>query len=338
MKRAARIICALFASAIVLCHFCVFAGVSNGEAVIVMDAVSGMPGQTVEVNMTLTKNPGITGLRFFVAYDKDALTLQSAEYTKIGGGGLISVNTKNNPFILLWNVSTYEFTETGVLCKMTFKINDGAKAGDVPLKVTYGKGDCIDYDLKNLTMDITDGVVKVLYDGTNCEHKNTQKNTLEPSSCKKAGKYEVRCNDCSSVVGGGDLPIAEHSYGTLIVTKLPTFNEFGRKEQKCSVCGDVRTEQIPKLERDEEETITPESHPDTSKPAPDTEDAVSSDTAVSDTAVSDSKTDTYDTTPQDTAVATGDDTVILAVLASVSAVLILVLVACKIKRKRKWRK
>ena len=330
MKRAARIICALFASAIVLCHFCVFAGVSNGEAVIVMDAVSGMPGQTVEVNMTLTKNPGITGLRFFVAYDKDALTLQSAEYTKIGGGGLISVNTKNNPFILLWNVSTYEFTETGVLCKMTFKINDGAKAGDVPLKVTYGKGDCIDYDLKNLTMDITDGVVKVLYDGTNCEHKNTQKNTLEPSSCKKAGKYEVRCNDCSSVVGGGELPMAEHSYGTLIVTKLPTFDDFGLKEQKCSVCGDVRTERIPKLERVEAETITSDSHPDTTSKAPDTEEAVSSDTQGA--------TDTFDPTPTDTAVATGDDTVILAVLASVSAVLILVLVACKIKRRRKWRK
>ncbi len=342
MKKAARIICAVFAGVILLAHFCVFAGVANGEAVIVVDSVSALPGQSVQINMTLTKNPGITGLRFFLSYDSDRLTLEQAEYTKIGGGGLTSVNLKNNPVVLLWNVSTYEFTETGVLATLTFKIKEGAAAGDIPLKVTYGRGDCIDFDLKNLTMDITDGSVKVMYDGTNCEHKNTSTAVTKEPSCTAPGEYAITCDLCASTVSSGALAQAEHSYGPLIVTKVPSFTDIGLKEQKCSECGDIRTEPIDVLKRPDTDTTKPAQQ--TTAPSPDSETSSPDTTRTPDTSTPPQTTDTSADTqenlpvPPDTAPATGDETVILLIVSIIALVLVIWLIISKIRRDPKIKK
>lgn len=329
MKKIFRIACAIFASVILLAHFCVFAGVANGEAVIVLDSVSGLPGQSVDVNMTLTKNPGITGLRFKVAYDSSKLTLEKAVYTKIGGGGLTAVNLKNNPVVLLWNVSLYEFTDTGVLATLTFKIKEGAAIGDNPLKVTWGRGDCIDYDLKNLVMDVTNGNVHVDYDGTNCKHETkTTKVTKEPT-CTEGGVFEVSCNTCSTVLSSGDLARKDHSYGALIVTKEPTYTEIGLKEQKCAVCGDIRTEPIDVLDPPETEEETEPSQP------------VSSDTSAPDTKVPDTQLSTDAVTqpaaPIETSPATGDDTMVYLAVCAAALVLMLLLVVSKIRDRRRFK-
>ena len=193
---------------LLLSNLAVFAGVDNGPAVVKMDTAEGLPGESVHLQLHLTENPGITGLKFSVSYDKDKLELVSATYTKLGGGGLIAVNTQKNPFVLLWNVALYEFTETGVLADLTFKIKDGAGAGTSPIKMTYGRGDCIDFDLNNLTMDITNGAVKVLYNGSNCAH----------------------------------------SWGEFTVTKEPEVGVPGEQVRACSICGHEESEPIPELE------------------------------------------------------------------------------------------
>ena len=363
MNKLKRIVCAVFAALILSAHFCVFAGIENGQAVIVADNVSGVPGQSVEMNLTLTKNPGITGLRFFVTYDAKVLTLKSAVYTKIGGGGLAAVNTNINPFVLLWNVSTYEFTETGVMAKLTFEIKEGVSVGDYPIRITYNpKGDCIDYNLKNLDMNISGGMVHIDYYGTNCEHKSASRKITRESTCTESGTYDVVCNACSSVVGSGVNPVTEHSYGALIVTKLPTYTEVGLKEQKCSVCGDVRTEPIDILNRPEgyvSSIITTLFSPSTTAPdstntqkvetqknpnsqnGTDTSPSVpqGTDTATGTHTPQDSESDPeYPQAPADTSCpATGDDTAVLYVLSAISTAAIGLLVFMRIKERKKFK-
>ncbi len=299
MKKLTRIVCAMLASVIVLSHLCVFAGVENGAAEFVLDSVEGVPGQSVDVNLTLTKNPGITGLLFRISYDKSKLTLEKAVYTKIGGGGLTAVNIKNNPVVLLWNVSLYEFTDTGIMATLTFKIKEGAMIGDSPIKATWGKGDCIDFDLKNLTIDMTNGNVHINYDGTNCSHTSKSTKTTKQPSCNESGQFELVCNSCSSVLSSGDLARTDHSYGPLIVTREPTYTEIGLKEQTCSLCGDVRTEPIDLLDH------------------PDTDQTDSTQTIETETdAVTNPQGPSHTTADSaiETAPATGDDTVIYAIV------------------------
>ncbi len=365
MNRTVRFLCALFAGVIILSHFCVFAGVENGEAVVVLDSVSGVPGQSVDVNVTLTKNPGITGLRFFVLYDSDKLTLEKAVYTKIGGGGLTGINIKNNPVVLLWNVSLYEFTETGVLSTLTFKIKEGASVGSVPLKVTYGRGDCIDYDLKNLAMNITNGSVNIEYDGTNCKHTSKSTKVTREASCTESGTYEIVCNACSSVVSSGETARREHSYGTLIVTKEPSYTEVGLMEQKCSVCSDIRTEPIDMLkppessatEKDTDALSLPVSS-STSQLSPDTQTDAANTNGTPGTSVpsstdrvtqaqgtdpaytvpdTDRGTSAVDTTAVDTSPATGDDTAVLCAVCTAAFVMVAALILSRIREQRKFK-
>lgn len=333
MKKTLCAFCAVVVAVVLLTSLFVFAGVENGEAVVVLDSVSGMPGQEVTMNMTLTRNPGITGLRFFVKYDASRLEIVSATYTKIGGGGLTSVNIKNNPFVVLWNVSTYEFTETGVLCTLVFKIKDGAEAGATPVSLSYGRGDCIDFDLKNLDMNITNGNVNVLYDGTNCEHTNTEARTVKESDCKNAGSFENVCKKCNSTVSSGALPLKEHSYGKLIVTKVPTCDEVGLKEQTCSVCGDVRTEPIDKLPRPEKDdtTVTDKN----TQQVTDTSQSKDTDTdmiATEDVGSSSVTTLTDETVAPESSPATGDETVVFIIVAVLALVLIIFVIILKIRR------
>ena len=301
-----KLLCCVFAALLLLSNLCVFAGVENGPAVVVMDSVSGNPGETVSLQLHLTQNPGITGLRFLVSYDSDKLILESAEYTKLGGGGLIAVNLKNNPFILLWNVALYEFTETGVLCNIKFKIKEDAAAGKVPLKITYGRGDCIDYDLKNLTMDITNGEVNVLYNGSNCDHARTKDVISKEPDCKETGILERVCEQCGTTTATEDIETADHNYGAFVVTKEPSYTEEGERQKTCSGCGDIRTESIPMLEAPEDNE-TPEGN---EKPEGD----------------------------QPTNPPTGDDTTVLIIISVIAAILILLLVIFKLKRKNKFNK
>lgn len=351
MKKVKKILCAAFAAMILLSHLCVFAGVENGTADVTLDNVTGLPGQTVTVNVTLSKNPGITGLRFFVTYDARALTLESAVYTRLGGGGLAAVNTAINPFVLLWNVSTYEFTDTGLLATLTFRINESAGTGDYPLRLTWGKGDCIDYDLKNLDVKISGGNIHVDYDGSNCAHKSTGINITKSSTCTEKGSYDVICAACHTKVGSGELAVVEHSYGTSIVTKLPSYTEVGHKEQKCSSCGDVKTEPIPKLERPEgyvssiltdiltqgASTSAPDSTPSQTQPHT-AESGSISPSGTSDPSGSDSTTESSYPAPENTTnPQTGDDTVIVSVLLALSAVCIVLLIIYNLKSKSKFK-
>ena len=331
MKKIARIICAALASVIVLSHFCVFAGVANGEAVVVIDSVEGLPGQTVDVNVNLIKNPGITGLLFRISYDKSKLTLEKAVYTKLGGGGLTAVNINNNPFTLLWNVSLYEFTDTGILATLTFRINEGATIGDVPLKATWNKGDCIDYDLKDLTVDMTYGNVHINYDGTNCTHTSKSNKVTKQPSCSESGLFEVVCDACSTVLSSGDLARVDHSYGPLIVTKEPTYTEIGLKEQKCSVCGDIRTEPIEMLDPPDTEAES-DTEPVTDTKAPDISDTqAGQDSSVSTDAV------TSPAAPIETAPATGDDTFVYIAVCALSLLMMLLAAVSKIRERRKFK-
>ncbi len=256
MKKKITVFCAVFAVLSVICAFLVFAASEGKEASVVFDTVGGLPGETVEMKVHLTKNPGTTGLRFKVEYDESKMTLEKAEYTKLGGGGLTAVKTENNPFVIMWNVATKEFTETGVLATLSFRISEGASVGEIPIKVKYSRGDCIDFDLKNLDMSITEGKVMVLYDGTNCKHENTERKTVSEPSCTELGVYEVRCKACSTLVEQGNISYLEHSWSSaFVVKKEPTYRDDGYMQRSCGRCGYAEIKIIEKYEQSTEESV-----------------------------------------------------------------------------------
>ena len=94
--------------------------------------MSGTPGDTVSVAIKMDENPGIIAARIKVSYDSKALTLMKAEDGGILGEYTFGNDKKANPYVMLWENGTAskDYTATGTLATLTFKIADDAAEGD----------------------------------------------------------------------------------------------------------------------------------------------------------------------------------------------------------------
>lgn len=84
-------------------------------------------------------------------------------------------------------------------------------------------------------------------------HVNTEIKNAANATCKDAGYTgDTCCVDCGEcLLAGEEIPVNDaHSYGDWVTTKEPTEEETGLKEKTCSICGDVVSEELAKLEKD----------------------------------------------------------------------------------------
>lgn len=134
------------------------------NALITVDNSVGKPGQTVDVEVSLSNNPGIASMRLNVGYDSNALTLVGvADFGKLGRQ-LHADNYGQNPYTLCWNNSlTADYTADGNVVTLKFKINDNAPEGDYPITVSYDNtnDDIFNANLEPVEFSITDGKVIV---------------------------------------------------------------------------------------------------------------------------------------------------------------------------------
>lgn len=89
-----------------------------------------------------------------------------------------------------------------------------------------------------------------LSETTSCNHSNTELRNQKNATCTEDGYTgDTVCTNCNiTLQQGTTIPAKGHSYGDGVVTKEPTTEEEGVKTYTCTVCGDTKTEVIPKLE------------------------------------------------------------------------------------------
>jgi len=157
MKRIVSIVLALLVCITSMGMFGIFA---DGEATVQASTAQGTAGDTVEVALTMTGNPGISYLKLRIGYDKDALTLTAVENT--GGLGeaefTASQDLTYNPYVLTW-ASAGNFSGNGVIAKLTFKVNENAASGSTA--VTVECADCNNQDLQDVTVATANGGVEI---------------------------------------------------------------------------------------------------------------------------------------------------------------------------------
>lgn len=75
-----------------------------------------------------------------------------------------------------------------------------------------------------------------------------QKNPAQSKdpTCTEAGYLTELCTACS-ITRKNSLPATGHTYGEFMITQAATIFTTGTKSRTCSVCGNVETETIPKL-------------------------------------------------------------------------------------------
>ena len=94
--------------------------VSADAGKITVGAVKGRAGETVDVVVSMEKNPGIVTLLLKLGYDTDVMTLTAVNDAGILGKAVHTDNLNMNPYQLTWDngTSTTNFTSVGDLATL----------------------------------------------------------------------------------------------------------------------------------------------------------------------------------------------------------------------------
>ena len=133
-----------------------------GNPVITVSSAEAVPGETVEIIVSIADNPGLISMALNVHYDS-ALTLIAVNDTELLPGQTHSDNYALNPYLLSWvnDAATSNYYVNGDLVKLTFVVSANAEAGEHPVSITYNQVDVYNYDGEDVTPTVADGAVTV---------------------------------------------------------------------------------------------------------------------------------------------------------------------------------
>ena len=130
------------------------------HATISIDNVTAAAGETVDVPIRITDNPGICGATLKFTYN-NALTL-----TGVSAGSALTTltmtkpgNLSSNPFNLMWDGLEPDSSE-GIIAALKFTAPDAE--GEYAITASYENGDIIDGDLNPIGAEIVQGKITVV--------------------------------------------------------------------------------------------------------------------------------------------------------------------------------
>ena len=135
-------------------------------AVIEIETVSGIPGETVRVPVLITQNPGIAGALLDIRFDEN-LTLTNISRGDVLSAGTFDYDAGNGR--VMWYHDQANVTETGVLLTLDFQVPSNAEGGMyvVSVALTDGlKGNLSDYDFNAVSVEVKPGAVQVVASAT----------------------------------------------------------------------------------------------------------------------------------------------------------------------------
>ena len=129
-------------------------GISSAEA---------QPGDSVDLTVSITGNPGITSIDFSVQYDAKQFELTAKKNGKLLGGTMNSQTLDKVPYYCGWinSLQKENCKENGVLITLTFKVKDGAVNGKQEISFTQSCVTGYDADIKAVSFTPENGYIEV---------------------------------------------------------------------------------------------------------------------------------------------------------------------------------
>ena len=228
---------------------------------------------TFTVFVQMSENPGVSSLFLRISFDRNKLEVVSVEnvdisltFSDLNGNNFY----EGNPITFSWIDMSKEITTATTLAKLTFKIKDDAKAGEVEIKVAYDQIDIFDMNMNDVVFDTISNTVTIV-----CKHTWDSSEVTNPATHTTEGTKTYTCTSCGKTKTESIPVIADHTFegdwksnadshwqhcdcgakGTVTahtyddwkVTKEATETEKGSKERSCSVCDYKETAKIDVL-------------------------------------------------------------------------------------------
>lgn len=163
-KLSIRVLSTLMAMLIIAVN-CPFVSLAiNNEMSINVTSASGCPGESVQVDVELSNNPGISSLKFNVNYDEENLTLKTVTFAEGYGSYVTAPEPYKNPQTISLISPLQVINTNGLLATLTFEISQNA--GDnitSNISITYDEDDVFDGDYNNVALNITNGCINIYH-------------------------------------------------------------------------------------------------------------------------------------------------------------------------------
>lgn len=149
-------VCVLMTQAVALTAFA-----ETPEApMIIVSNPTAAPGDTVDVTITMSGNPGFVSANLNVNYDSNVLKLKEVKDGGLLGGVTHSDNLETSPYGLCWANDTVRenITVNGVLATLTFEVAADAEAGTSAITLEQ---DILNFDMDDVVFNLVSGGVQV---------------------------------------------------------------------------------------------------------------------------------------------------------------------------------
>lgn len=152
-----------------------------GTAVIEVGSLTAYPGDTIEIPVSLRNNPGVTSFKLTVHYDDTLLSYQSLAFdealTAIEGSKTLVNAEQRGQVTLTWVATGSNYSGSGNVAVLTFKVNAAQENTNTQLSVTYDEDDVFNIDFVNQHFLAKAGSVQV--------------NTVRPGDINGDGKVDA---------------------------------------------------------------------------------------------------------------------------------------------------
>ena len=152
-----------------------------GTAVIEVGSLTAYPGDTIEIPVSLRNNPGVTSFKLTVHYDDTLLSYQSLAFdealTAIEGSKTLVNAEQRGQVTLTWVATGSNYSGSGNVAVLTFKVNAAQENTNTQLSVTYDEDDVFNSDFVNQHFLAKAGSVQV--------------NTVRPGDINGDGKVDA---------------------------------------------------------------------------------------------------------------------------------------------------
>ena len=152
MKHSSKVVSAFLILAFIISLIPMGVSASNAPTLTV-GTINAHGGETVEIPVTVSNNPGFNAFTFSFLFDETALSLDSVTLNSAVGGQLYFTKRA------VW-VGSNDYTGNGVILTLRFTVADNA-SGTYEIGISYKQGDVCNYNEEDVNFTLVSGSINV---------------------------------------------------------------------------------------------------------------------------------------------------------------------------------
>ena len=131
----------------------------TAPAIAINSTTANVGDQTVTATISLLNNPGISSLKFNIAYD-NILTLQTVSFNTAYGAYVTAPTPYENPQTITFISPLVEIDASGIFATLTFNISEAVTTDTIAnITITLYQEDTYDENFDEVTFEIINGTV-----------------------------------------------------------------------------------------------------------------------------------------------------------------------------------